>query len=518
MPTLLLADDNVTTQRVIALTFADPAFQVVTVGSSQQARDLMAGMRPDIVLASTSLPRNTGYELSEYMLGVETLKDVPVLLLSGAFESVDEARLATSGARGVIEKPLEPTAVINRVRELLGLKEAQPAPPAGRLITPAATPADKTAADKTPAQEADTPPPVGRKGPSETPPRDPLAAAVARAAQGNTAAQARDDYRDTLDTAFDSLDQHLAGKPTETPAAPESRAPGRALAADGEGGTADAVFEVDNDWFADDPKPRDRASHHDILADANAAMPRATAPVDPIFEVDDDWFAEDEKARQSSLAQQRELAAEMGIHDLELPAAEPVPNAPAPAEGLDFDFGLDDLLTPRTPKEQTPSSPASALEPEPTATAPMPDAVAYDAPALEPPAPVSAVPEVRDHVPTVHQELDRPAPLAPLAPSSVADDFAALLAIETGDAPPPVVAAQSVVTQAAAPEITDAMLDQIAQRVADRLSSGTFGAELREAMSAALRDSVRTVVAETAERLVREEIARVKARIDRDTP
>ena len=36
MPTLLLADENVTTQRVIALTFADQSFQVVTVGSSQQ--------------------------------------------------------------------------------------------------------------------------------------------------------------------------------------------------------------------------------------------------------------------------------------------------------------------------------------------------------------------------------------------------------------------------------------------------------------------------------------------------
>jgi len=326
MPTLLLADDNVTTQRVIALTFGDQAFQVVTVGSSQQARDLMAGMRPDIVLASTSLPRNSGYELSEYMLGVETLKDVPVLLLSGAFESVDEARLKSSGARGVIEKPLEPTAVMNRVRELLGFKDAQPAQAAGRLFTTAATTSDKKA-----AQDAVEPPPADRKAPSEAPPHDPLAAAIARAAQGNTPGQAREDYRDTLETAFDSLNHHL-----------------------------------------------------------------------------------------------------------ELPSAGPVPNAPAP--------------------------------------------------------------------------------VAPVASSSVADDFAALLAIETGDAPPPPAAARSFVVHSAAPEITDAMLDQIAQRVADRLSSGTFGAELREAMAATLRDSVRMVVSGAAERLVREEIARVKARIERDTP
>jgi len=291
--------------------------------------------------------------------------------------------------------------VINRVRELLGLKNAQPAQPAGRLFTTAATISDKKA-----AQAADVPPPAARTAPPEGPPHDPLAAAVARAAQRNTPGHAAEDYRETLDTAFDSLDQHFAGRPSETPAAPDSRLPERPLA---------------------------------------------------------------------------------------------VPNAPTPTEGLDFDFGLDDLLSPQAAKEQTPASPASALsDPEPTVASPPPEAIAYETP--------------------VHQAQVHPAPLAPVAPSSVADDFAALLAIETGDAPPPPVAAQSVAVQAAAPEITDAMLDQIAQRVVDRLSSGTFGVELREAMAETLRDSVRTVVSETAERLVREEIARVKARIERDTP
>ena len=43
--------------------------------------------------------------------------------------------------------------------------------------------------------------------------------------------------------------------------------------------------------------------------------------------------------------EQRALAAEMGIHDVDLPHAEPVPNAPAPPSDLDFDFGLDDIKT-----------------------------------------------------------------------------------------------------------------------------------------------------------------------------
>ena len=128
MRTLLLADDSITVQRVIALTFADEQIQVVACGNGQQAIERMAAQRPDIVLAGTSLPQVSGYDLARFMRGNADLKDVPVLLLSGAFETVDDARLAASGANGVIEKPVEPNNVIGRVKELLGLKmESRPA-------------------------------------------------------------------------------------------------------------------------------------------------------------------------------------------------------------------------------------------------------------------------------------------------------------------------------------------------------------------------------------------------------
>ena len=137
MRTLLLADDNLTVQRVIALTFAQEPIRVVAVPDGQVAIARMAAEQPDIVLAGTSLPQVSGYDLAQYMRGHAELRTVPVLLLSGAFETVDAARLAASGANGVIEKPVEPTLVINRVKELLGLKADDKAPTTGRLITPA---------------------------------------------------------------------------------------------------------------------------------------------------------------------------------------------------------------------------------------------------------------------------------------------------------------------------------------------------------------------------------------------
>ena len=60
-----------------------------------------------------------------------------------------------------------------------------------------------------------------------------------------------------------------------------------------------------------------------------------------VFEVDDEWFAEDNKARAERQLEQQQLAKEMGIHDVDLPEVEPPIGAAAPAS--DLDFSLDDF-------------------------------------------------------------------------------------------------------------------------------------------------------------------------------
>ena len=63
--TLLLADDSVTIQRVIELTFADEDVQVVAVSDGDQAIErLEAATPPDIVLADIGMPGKNGYEVA----------------------------------------------------------------------------------------------------------------------------------------------------------------------------------------------------------------------------------------------------------------------------------------------------------------------------------------------------------------------------------------------------------------------------------------------------------------------
>ncbi len=116
---LLLADDSVTIQRVIELTFADEDVQVIAVGNGQQAIERAERDRPDIVLADVGMPERDGYEVAAFIKGNPSLAHVPVVLLTGAFEPIDENRARAVGCDGVLVKPFEPQMVISRVKDLL---------------------------------------------------------------------------------------------------------------------------------------------------------------------------------------------------------------------------------------------------------------------------------------------------------------------------------------------------------------------------------------------------------------
>jgi hypothetical protein len=68
------------------------------------------------------------------------LSHIPVLLLTGAFEPVDEARASAVRCDGVLAKPFEPQLLIGRVKELLGTGTAHEPPEASALAAAAAAP------------------------------------------------------------------------------------------------------------------------------------------------------------------------------------------------------------------------------------------------------------------------------------------------------------------------------------------------------------------------------------------
>jgi CheY-like chemotaxis protein len=127
--TLLLADDSVTIQKVVGISFANEDISITTVDNGDDAFSKAKELRPDVVLADVVMPGKSGYEVCESIKADPELRHIPVLLLTGTFESFDEERAARIGAAGHVAKPFEAQTLVVRVKELLGWAPA-PAPAA----------------------------------------------------------------------------------------------------------------------------------------------------------------------------------------------------------------------------------------------------------------------------------------------------------------------------------------------------------------------------------------------------
>jgi CheY-like chemotaxis protein len=153
--TLLLADDSVTIQKVVGISFANEDIVLLTVDNGDDAIARAREARPDVVLADVVMPGKNGYDVCQAIKSEPSLAHIPVLLLTGTFEAFDEQRAARVGADGHITKPFEAQALVDKVNALLARPReaaagdapaAAPAPSAARgveigTLRPAAVPA-----------------------------------------------------------------------------------------------------------------------------------------------------------------------------------------------------------------------------------------------------------------------------------------------------------------------------------------------------------------------------------------
>ena len=134
---LLLADDSVTIQKVIELTFADEGVRVVAFSNGQDAIDRLEELAPDIVLADVFMPSKNGYQVCEYVKQNEKLKAIPVMLLVGSFEPFDEAEARRVGADDILTKPFQSIRrLIDRVGALVNNPPVEKEVPTAELPKP----------------------------------------------------------------------------------------------------------------------------------------------------------------------------------------------------------------------------------------------------------------------------------------------------------------------------------------------------------------------------------------------
>jgi CheY-like chemotaxis protein len=145
VPKILFADDNANIQKMVVLAFEERGIQVVSVGNGEAAVRRIPDLAPDLVLADIFMPVRNGYEVCEFVKKDERFSHVPVILLVGAFDPLDEKEARRVGADGVLKKPFVPpdpliamvTSALEKnpkvAAEMAKAREAKLAPPEPEL-------------------------------------------------------------------------------------------------------------------------------------------------------------------------------------------------------------------------------------------------------------------------------------------------------------------------------------------------------------------------------------------------
>jgi CheY-like chemotaxis protein len=108
VPKILVADDNANIQKMVVLAFEERGIEVVAVGNGEAAVRRIPDAQPDLVLADIFMPVRNGYEVCEFVKKDDRFSHVPVILLVGAFDPLDEKEARRVGADGVLKKPFVP--------------------------------------------------------------------------------------------------------------------------------------------------------------------------------------------------------------------------------------------------------------------------------------------------------------------------------------------------------------------------------------------------------------------------
>jgi CheY-like chemotaxis protein len=464
--TLLLADDSVTIQRVIELTFADEDVTVIAVSDGDQAIERLESAPPDIVLADIGMPGKNGYEVAQYIRRSSKLAHIPVVLLTGAFEPVDQARADEAGCDGVLAKPFEPQLVIGRVKELLA---RSPRPAGVTAAGHAAAAANAMAPRQTAPPAADehfswASAPVEQQ--PEPSPAEPNANPVPQSELN--------DYFDRLDAAFSTLSPNVPAPPPIVPVP------------DGSAGSPGP----DLDWFSSAAEETFVAREWD-----RPAPPAEVSPMDlPLTPLPDAPAPSPEPETFAAVT-----ATEPTPEAPAVDAAEPMIEAPLAAEApaLVEDAGEAAVVAAPSVADDTPMGEIASIAPPDERLAPIEESAPIDAaPAVEEAvaSPPAAAP------PALELPLPNPPPLPALP-----DAFAALLAAEQSESLPAAAGFWPATATTMAPPpaaVSEELIEAVTRRVLDRLSDTV------------VRDAVAGIASTIAERLVREEIERIKASIE----
>jgi len=108
-----------TLQQVVQRQLKTLSFEVVVASDAETAIRELEGRKPHLVCIDLLLPRDSGYEVCEFIRSTPRLRDVAVLVMSERASAADRAYAEEAGADCFLPKPFSLNQFNEQVRALM---------------------------------------------------------------------------------------------------------------------------------------------------------------------------------------------------------------------------------------------------------------------------------------------------------------------------------------------------------------------------------------------------------------
>jgi len=110
--TVLVVEDSSTTRAVVKTTLGQKGYRVVEAADGLEALSKLGAVRPDLILLDIILPKMDGYQILAAIKKKQTLKDIPVIMLTAKDKVMDKVKGKLAGSSEYLTKPFDPNELL----------------------------------------------------------------------------------------------------------------------------------------------------------------------------------------------------------------------------------------------------------------------------------------------------------------------------------------------------------------------------------------------------------------------
>jgi len=121
---ILIVDDEPDVLTYLTTLFMDNGFDVITANNGKEAFEKAIADTPDLITLDITMPEESGVRCYRDLQDNDATNKIPVIIItgiSGDFKRFISTRKQVHPPLAYFEKPIDRTALLGKVKELLGL-------------------------------------------------------------------------------------------------------------------------------------------------------------------------------------------------------------------------------------------------------------------------------------------------------------------------------------------------------------------------------------------------------------